>query len=78
MARVDDLSEKGEMPSPAWQYHEPDHPGADFDALAAAAAGTAQWTSLLECCAMQKRRPGSAAWLTLSSCMADFLPIGIR
>jgi putative AdoMet-dependent methyltransferase len=22
------------MPAPAWQYHEPDHPGADFDALA--------------------------------------------
>jgi putative AdoMet-dependent methyltransferase len=22
------------MPTPAWQYHEPDHPGADFDALA--------------------------------------------
>jgi putative AdoMet-dependent methyltransferase len=22
------------MPIPAWQYHEPDHPGADFDALA--------------------------------------------
>jgi putative AdoMet-dependent methyltransferase len=22
------------MTSPAWQYHEPDHPGADFDALA--------------------------------------------
>jgi putative AdoMet-dependent methyltransferase len=22
------------MPYPAWQYHEPDHPGADFDALA--------------------------------------------
>ena len=22
------------MPVPAWQYHEPDHPGADFDALA--------------------------------------------
>jgi putative AdoMet-dependent methyltransferase len=22
------------MPDPAWQYHEPDHPGADFDALA--------------------------------------------
>jgi hypothetical protein len=24
------------MSAPAWQYHEPDHPGADFDALAAA------------------------------------------
>ena len=22
------------MTIPAWQYHEPDHPGADFDALA--------------------------------------------
>ena len=22
------------MPAPAWQYHEPDHPGANFDALA--------------------------------------------
>jgi putative AdoMet-dependent methyltransferase len=22
------------MPAPAWQYHEPDHPGADFDAMA--------------------------------------------
>ncbi len=22
------------MPAPAWQYHEPNHPGADFDALA--------------------------------------------
>ena len=22
------------MTTPAWQYHEPDHPGADFDALA--------------------------------------------
>jgi ubiquinone/menaquinone biosynthesis C-methylase UbiE len=22
------------MPAPVWQYHEPDHPGADFDALA--------------------------------------------
>ncbi|VVB72714.1 Putative arsenite methyltransferase [uncultured archaeon] len=22
------------MPIPTWQYHEPDHPGADFDALA--------------------------------------------
>jgi len=22
------------MPAPAWQYHEPDHPDADFDALA--------------------------------------------
>jgi putative AdoMet-dependent methyltransferase len=22
------------MPAPSWQYHEPDHPGADFDALA--------------------------------------------
>ncbi|MHB8117276.1 MAG: class I SAM-dependent methyltransferase [Methanothrix sp.] len=24
------------MPAPAWQYHEPDHPGANFDALATA------------------------------------------
>ena len=22
------------MPTPSWQYHEPDHPGADFDAIA--------------------------------------------
>jgi len=22
------------MPAPTWQYHEPDHPGADFDAMA--------------------------------------------
>ena len=22
------------MPIPSWQYHEPDHPGADFDAIA--------------------------------------------
>jgi len=22
------------MPAPIWQYHEPDHPGADFDAIA--------------------------------------------
>lgn len=22
------------MTTPAWRYHEPDHPGADFDALA--------------------------------------------
>lgn len=22
------------MPAPAWQYHEPDHPGANFDAIA--------------------------------------------
>jgi putative AdoMet-dependent methyltransferase len=22
------------MPAPVWQYHEPDHPGADFDAMA--------------------------------------------
>ncbi|MDD4448446.1 MAG: hypothetical protein PHN61_12330, partial [Methanothrix sp.] len=22
------------MTTPVWQYHEPDHPGADFDAMA--------------------------------------------